>query len=137
LFSTTTRNQIKNLIGRHINQAAINGKYLDIQSMGLYFELLDLLTSGLDINSPINLKTNIFPNPFYDQINVVFELPNLQRIEVSLFDNEGKIIRIIDSGQKIKGTYNYTINGIDLKAGIYFIVLQTQTGKLSSKINKQ
>ena len=137
LFSITTRNQINNLIGRHINQAAINGKYLDIQSMGLYIELLDLLTSGLDINSPINLKTNIFPNPFYDQINVVFELPNLQRIEVSLFDNEGKLIRIIDSGQKIKGTYNYNINSTNLTAGIYFIVLQTETGKLSSKIIKK
>ena len=137
LFSLTTRNQINNLIGRHINQAAINGKYLDIQSMGLYIELLDLLTSGLDINTPINLKTNIFPNPFYDQINVVFELPNLQRIEVSLFDNEGKLIRIIDSGQKIKGTYNYNINSTNLTVGIYFIVLQTETGKLSSKIIKK
>jgi hypothetical protein len=137
LFSITTRNQINNLIGRHINQAAINGKYLDIQSMGLYIELLDLLTSGLDINTPINLKTNIFPNPFYDQINVVFELPNPQRIDVSLFDNESKLIRIIDSGEKIKGTYNYNINSTNLTAGIYFIVLQTQTEKLSSKIIKQ
>jgi hypothetical protein len=137
LYSITTRNQIINLIGRHINQASINGKYLDVQSIGLYIELLNLLTTGLDINFPIKLKTNIFPNPFYDQINVVFELPNPQRIDVSLFDNAGKLIRIIDSGEKIKGTYNYNINSTNLTAGIYFIVLQTETGKLSSKIIKQ
>ncbi len=137
LYSTTTRNQIKDLIGRHINQAAINGRYLDVQSMGLYIELLNLLTLGIDINFPINLKTTIFPNPFYDQTNVVFELPNPQIIEVSLYDNSGKLIKIIDSGQKIKGTYNYTINGSDLTAGIYFVVLQTETGKLSSKIIKE
>jgi hypothetical protein len=125
------------LIGRHINQAAINGKYLDIQSMGLYIELLDLLTTNLDINFPINLKTNIFPNPFYDQTNVVFELPNAQKIEVSIYDNSGKLIRIIDSGEKIQGTYNYTINGSNLTAGIYFVVIETPTGKLSSKIIKQ
>jgi hypothetical protein len=137
LYSTTTRNQINNLIGRHINQAAINGKYLDIQSMGLYIELLNLLTLSIDLNFPINLKTNIFPNPFTDQTNVVFELPNEQIINVSLYDNSGKLISVIDSGHKIKGTYNYTINGYNLTAGIYFVVLQTTTGMLSSKIIKQ
>ncbi len=137
LYSTTTRNQIKDLIGKHINQAAINGSYLDVQSMGLYIELLNLLTLGIDSNLPINIKTNIFPNPFYDQTNVVFELPNQQIIEVSLYDNAGKLIMIIDSGKKTKGTYNYTINGSNLKAGIYFVVIETPTGKLSSKIIKQ
>lgn len=137
LYSSTTRNQIKNLIGRHINQAAINGKYLDVQSMGLYIELLNLLTLSIDLNFPINLKTNIFPNPFTDQTNVAFELPNGQIISVSLYDNSGKLISVIDSGHKIKGTYNYTIKGSNLTAGIYFVVLQTTTGKLSSKIIKQ
>jgi hypothetical protein len=137
LYSITTRNQINDLIGRHINQAAINGKYLDVQSMGLYIELLDLLTTDLNINFPINLKINIFPNPFYDQTNVVFELPNAQKIEVSLCDNAGKLIRIIDSGEKIKGTYNYSIDSSNLTAGIYFITLKTETRKLSSKIIKQ
>lgn len=137
LYSTATRNQIENLIGRHINQAAINGKYLDIQSMGLYIELLNLLISSIDINFPISLKTNIFPNPFTDQTNIVFELPEAQNIKVALYENTGKLITVIDSGQKIKGTYNYTINDYNLTAGIYFVVLQTTTGKLSSKIIKQ
>ncbi len=137
LYSITTRNQIKDLIGRHINQAAINGKYLDVQSMGLYIELLNLITTDLDVNFPINLKTNIFPNPFYDQTNIVFELPNAQKIQVSLHDNAGKLISIIDSGEKIQGTYNYIINGSHLTAGIYFVVIETPTGKLSSKIIKQ
>jgi hypothetical protein len=137
LYSITTRNQIKDLIGRHINQAAINGKYLDVQSRGLYIELLNLITTDLDVNFPINLKTNIFPNPFYDQTNIVFELPNAQKIQVSLHDNAGKLISIIDSGEKIQGTYNYIINGSHLTAGIYFVVIETPTGKLSSKIIKQ
>ena len=137
LCSAATRNQIKDLIGRHINQAAINGKYLDVQSMGLYLELLTALTSGIDISLPVNVKTNIFPNPFRDQTNVVFELSLPQKIEVSLSDNTGKLIKIIDSGQKTKGTYSYTINAADLPEGNYFVVLQTETGKLSSKIIKQ
>lgn len=137
LFSIPTRNQINNLIGSHINQAAINGKYLDVQSMGLYIELLNLLTLGIDINFPINLKTTIYPNPFTDQANVVFELSEGQNINVSLYDNTGKFITLIDSGLKIKGTYNYIINGSNLTKGIYFVVLKTPSGTLSSKIIKQ
>ncbi len=137
LYSTTTRNQIKDLIGRHINQAAINGKYLDVQSMGLYIELLNLLTLDIDINFPVNLKTTIFPNPFNDQTNVVFELPKSQKITISLYDNSGKLFKLIDSGLKTKGTYNYIIDGSNLTKGIYYVVLQTESGKLSSKIIKQ
>lgn len=137
LYSTATRNQIINLIGRHINQATVNGKYLDVQSMGLYIALLNLLTTGLDINSPINLKTHIFPNPFHDQIIIDFELPNAQKIDVLLYDNAGKLMRNIDCGEKTKGTYHYKIDGTNLSSGIYFMVIQTETGIESTKIIKQ
>jgi Secretion system C-terminal sorting domain len=137
LYSADTKSQIEDFIGRHINQAAINGKYLDVQSLGLYMELLNLLTSGIEFNFPINLKTNIFPNPFADDTNVVFELPHAQQIEVALYDNTGRIIRMLDSGQKIRGTYNYTIEGSQLPSGVYFVVLQTETEKISSRVVKQ
>jgi len=137
LYSAATRSQINNLIGRHINQATINGKFLDVQSMGLYIELLNLLTIGNEINFPMNLKTNIFPNPFIQQVNIVFELPDPQKIEVSLYNSTGKKIRIIDVGQKVRGTYSYSIEGTQLPAGMYFVVLQTESGTLTSKIIKQ
>jgi len=137
LYSAATRSQINNLIGRHINQATINGKFLDVQSMGLYIELLNLLTIGNEINFPMNLKTNIFPNPFTHQANIVFDLQDTQKMEVSLYNSTGKKIRIIDVGQKIRGTYSYSIEGTQLPAGMYFVVLQTENGTLSSKIIKQ
>lgn len=136
LFASSARNELKNLIGRHINQAAINGKFLDIQSIGLYLELLDLLTLGQNENFPVDLKTSIFPNPFNTQTNVTFELLDAQDITLSLCDHAGKRIALIDSGQKIKGTYTYTINGANLTTGICFVLLQTATGNYSSKICK-
>ncbi len=137
LYSTTTRNQIKNLIGQYINQAATNGKYLDVQSMGLYIELLNLITTGINTSHPSNLKTTVFPNPFAGLTNITIELPEAQNIKVSLCDNSGKFIKIIDSGLKIKGTHNYSIDGSNLPAGKYFVVLQTKTEMISSEIIKQ
>ncbi len=137
LYATSTRLQVKNLIGRHINQAALNGKYLDIQSMGLYLELLNILTLGNDLNAQIDLKVNCSPNPFSDQIYLAFDLPGAQYIQVSLYDNLGKLINSIDTGHKIKGTYSYTISGSNLSNGIYFVELQTPNGRFRSKNIKQ
>lgn len=137
LYSASTRIQIKNLIGRHINQAALAGNYLDVQSMGLYLEMLDSLSLGIDSKIPIKLKSNIFPNPFTEQTTVIFELPQTQLIRVLLCDHLGHLIEEIDSGIKITGTYNYTIAGSNLPTGIYFIIVETEQGKRSLKIIKQ
>ncbi len=137
LYSTTLRNQIRDLLGRYINQAAVNGKYLDVQSMGSYIELLGNLTTGIDENTAMTLPSSLFPNPFTEELNFAFELTNEQTITVSLFDRAGKLLHVIDSGKKIKGRYTYTIPGADLATGVYFVVLETATGKLSSKIIKQ
>lgn len=137
LYTATTRNLIIDLIGRHINQAAINGKYLDCQSMGLYIELLNMLALGIDLNADIKIKSNSCPNPFTDQTQVMFEIPIAQNVNVSLYDSNGQLITVIDKGSKNKGTHNYIINGSHLRAGIYYVVLRTDTGYFSSKIIKQ
>jgi len=137
LYTNTTRNQIKDLLGRHINQAFINGKYLDVQSFGLYIELLNSLTAGIDTNLPLNHGATVFPNPFMEQANVVFELPDNLFIDLSLYDMMGKLVKIVDTGFKIKGTYTYTINGTDLPLGTYLLELNTDKGKSISKIIKQ
>lgn len=136
LFTATTKNQLNSLIGRYISQAAINGKYLDVQTMGAYIELLGYLTLGNTQEAAIAEKT-ISPNPFSDKLNISFEYKETTFIKVSLYNNQGKLISIIDNGNRIKGTYNYTIDSSYLVPGVYYVVLQTPKGLLSSKIIKQ
>lgn len=136
LYSTAIRSQIKDLIGRHINQAALNGRYLDIQSMGLYIELLSLLTVGLETNSA-NLKITVFPNPVIDNINIICETPSSQILEVLLFDYTGKLVNVIHSAYEENGVYNSSINTSNLTPGCYFLFTRTDTGIEISKIIKQ
>ena len=136
IFTDETRIEIRNLIGRHINQAALNGKYLDVQSLGLYIELLGEITVNIDSPFPLNLKSNIFPNPFSEETNIVFELNSKQEIEVSLHDITGKLIKILDAGNKIEGTYSYTISN-EIAAGTYIVTFATPKGKMSAKLIKQ
>lgn len=110
----TLKDSITDLIGRHINQSAINGLH--------------------DITFPIDLKANIFPNPCNGITNLVFDLDKAQNISVQLFDINGKLLQTIDTGQTIKGTYNYQIDFSAYNSGIYFIILRTDERRYTQKI---
>ena len=69
IIPNTLKDSISDLIGQHINQSVINGKYLDIPSMGEYIELLDLITGINDITYPLGLKVNVFPSPTDNIVN--------------------------------------------------------------------
>lgn len=137
LYPAATRRQINDLIGRHLNQAMINGKYLDVQSLGLYTELLRLVALGTTTDFLRNTKSYVFPNPFTEQANVIFELSKAQEVKVSLYNSAGKLVRLMDSGNKSKGTYSYTISGANLNPGLYMVVVQSDTGKFSCKLLKK
>ena len=134
IIPSTLEDSITDLIGQHINQSAINGKYLDIPTMGEYLELLALLSGINDITYPIGLEVNIFPNPTNGITNLVFDIAETDNIVLALFDISGQLIKIIDQGQKIKGTCSYQIDLSQQPSGIYLITLKTITRKYTLKI---
>jgi hypothetical protein len=64
----------------------MNGKYPDIQSMGMYLELLSDLAFGNDDKFFLNLNPDICPNPFFTHTNIVFTLASTGNVKVSLYD---------------------------------------------------
>jgi hypothetical protein len=136
IIPQSLKDSITDLIGKHINQSAANGKYLDVPTMGEYLELLSSF-SGLDeINLPNDLKLNIFPNPTCHITNLTFNISAPENITLSLFNINGQLLKIIDVGQKSKGTCRYQIDLSDFTSGVYVITLQTNKSKYSKKIIK-
>ncbi|MBC7411872.1 MAG: T9SS type A sorting domain-containing protein [Bacteroidia bacterium] len=136
ILPQTLKDSITDLIGKHINQSAINGKYLDIPTMGDYLELLSLINGVDEIKFPIGLKVNIFPNPTNDITNLTFNIQESENIILSLFNINGQLIKKIDQGQKMKGTYSYQIDFSVYPSGIYILTLQTNRRKYSQEIIK-
>lgn len=134
IISTTLKDSIEDLIGQHINQSAINGKYLDIPTMGEYLELLGLFTGINDINYPIGLEVNIFPNPTNGITNLAFNISETDNIVLSLCDINGRLVKIIAEERKNKGTYNYQIDLSHCQNGIYFLIIKTSKQKYTQKI---
>ncbi|MBI2258441.1 MAG: T9SS type A sorting domain-containing protein [Flavobacteriia bacterium] len=133
IISDFLRDSISNLIGKHINQSFENGKYLDVPTMGEYLELLDVLSSVDEIENSKNLKINIFPNPTNKIININFNILEQDNIDLSIYDNKGQLVQVIDKGKKSKGNYNYQFDFSGNRNGVYFITLCSSYGKTTQK----
>ena len=102
--------------------------------MGEYLELLGLLSGIIDITYPIGLKVNISPNPTNGITNLVLNFAETDNIVLLLFDINGRLVKTMDQGQKIKGTYSYQIDLSQQQSGIYFLTLKTTKRKYTQKI---
>ena len=110
---------------------------------GIYTLKMKVLKSGFNLNwfdfefvsslSVADLKNNtisIYPNPVSDQFQI--NLNNQQKIlNLKILDVNGRIVKRIKPNLS-RNTYQLS----NLKAGIYFLLLETDKGRLEKKIIK-
>lgn len=93
----------------------------------------------LEINENINdlefKINNVYPNPFNPTTNINFDLNNLEKISISVFDLNGNIVeKLIDDKLMEPGNYNITWNASDRASGIYFINFSSNEKTSTQKI---
>ena len=71
-----------------------------------------------------------YPNPFNPITNIIVELPLLSKIELTVYDINGKTVQTIFKGFLDAGQYQFTFDGSGLPSGIY--IYQLKTGKFVS-----
>jgi len=62
----------------------------------------------------------VFPNPFKDDVNIVYELPNAANVSIEVYSLEGKRMESLVNQRQLKGTYRYTFNAPET-TGIYIV----------------
>jgi len=137
ILPSSLKDSVSNLIGQHINQAAINGKYLDVPSMGEYIELLNLTAGINDLKSQQDYKIHVFPNPTSDAIQLAITLAENDIIDLTINNSYGQLIHTIDQGEKALGSYYYQVDLSKEESGVYFLVMSINGNKYSKKIIKQ
>lgn len=135
IIPQSVKDSITHLIGRHINQSSINGKYLDVPTMGEYIELL-ALTSGINNTTFLKPYLKIYPNPTNKISNINLNIERETEIEVFLSNIMGETIKTIDHGQKKSGILTYQIDLSSFENGLYILNLKTNMGTYSQKIVK-
>lgn len=78
-----------------------------------------------------------YPNPFETQTNVSFTLENEKKVELNVYDMIGKQVMNLTKGNLQGGSHNFTIDGSDLGAGVYFIKLKVDNRESVMKIVHQ
>ena len=70
------------------------------------------------------LKQN-YPNPFNPETTISYQLATASKINLTIYNMEGKVVRRIESGTRDAGSYKIKWNGLDEKnqqvsSGVYF-----------------
>jgi uncharacterized delta-60 repeat protein len=100
--------------------------------------LLNNLNLGIvdfHTNSPMAF---FYPNPIEQNSTLEYSLKNSETVSISLFDVQGKRIKVfVDNQKQQKGDYQQLLEfPTDLAKGVYFIIMSSSEGQLNIKIVK-
>lgn len=95
--------------------------------------LMEFNKNGIvDINNqssfiPLDFKIEkVYPNPFNPSTKISYSLKKSSAIELKLFDINGRMIKIIESGFKPAGSYEINLSAEGLSSGVYFFSLYSE-----------
>jgi len=85
--------------------------------------------------------SNAYPNPFSDEITILFEIEQESFISLKIYDLSGKVVKTLINHNLASGKHSIIWNGRDnsekeLPAGFYVYEISTNKGDLRRKIAK-
>jgi Secretion system C-terminal sorting domain len=61
-----------------------------------------------------------YPNPFNPVTVIKYQLPQAAYVSIKLYDQLGKVVKVLYEGEQQTGYYEASVDGKDLASGIYF-----------------
>ncbi|MBE2254620.1 MAG: T9SS type A sorting domain-containing protein [Ignavibacteria bacterium] len=99
---------------------------------------IDLNTISVNqISTEVPEKFNLwqnYPNPFNPETKIRFSVPGKSKVELKVFDINGKEVGNLVNSEFSAGEYEYTFSGINLPSGIYFYTLKTNNFSETKKM---
>ena len=89
-----------------------------------------------ELNSKLfafNLEQN-YPNPFNPSTTITYSLESPSNIQLILYDALGRKIDILYDGHKDVGKHTTIFEAQNLPSGLYYLMLQTETKRLTRKL---
>ena len=115
-----------------------NGNYSTYQDFNLNVSELHFSGNILNIEqlnkNNKDVKLTIYPNPASQQTVISFNLPESTKLKISLYNNQGKLITVINEGQYIAGDHVVNFNAANYDSGIYLMKFETENYLLHEKM---
>lgn len=83
-----------------------------------------------------NLKTNVYPNPTNDVVNIDFVLQNSDTVSLRLTTIHGQVIKEVKLNG-ITGMQTTTLDLSNQSTGMYFVTIATETESFTAKVVKR
>ncbi|MCK4965870.1 T9SS type A sorting domain-containing protein, partial [bacterium] len=123
------------------------GKYNNItETISVLPEKSDTLkfiidnVTGLEEDIPAEFDFNVYnyPNPFNSNTSIIYSLPKLSKIELTIYNIEGQEVITLSEGLFDRGRYSTIWNGRNsageaVSSGIYFCRLKNNPGQIKVK----
>ncbi len=102
------------------------------------YSLATLILSGFNTDNVINPNDiDVFPNPFYDKLNIVFHSQDTQSVVIDIVDLTGRLVYSSKKLHRKSGLNYFRINNLEnLREGIYIIKIFSEGNIISKKIMK-
>ncbi|MBN1434391.1 metallophosphoesterase [Candidatus Fermentibacterales bacterium] len=97
----------------------------------LDIEMNPLSVEEEGVAGPVSLTSS--PNPFSSSTTIDFELPEAGHVRLDVFDISGRLIETLVDGEMTAGQHSVEINGCELEAGVYLLVMRTPGSTASVK----
>lgn len=104
----------------------------DIQLRGMEGEFTSVENVS-DTPQSLLLHQN-YPNPFNPSTTIRYELPESQRVKVSVYDMLGREVAVVVDDIKTAGSHSVTWDASEMSSGIYLYVLQTGAFQTTRKM---
>ena len=75
-----------------------------------------------------------YPNPFNPSTTITYSLESPSNIQLILYDALGREINTLYYGYKNAGEYTTILNAHNLSSGLYYLILETETNRLTRKL---
>lgn len=76
----------------------------------------------------------ITPNPATRDLLFQYTIPQKAKIDLNLYDNSGRLVRRIFTGEKLTGTYSEKISLNNYPNGVYHLLLKTSNAIIKRKL---
>lgn len=85
-----------------------------------------------------SLALSVYPNPFNASTDIHFDLPQTQHVDLVIYAIDGRRVVALANGVMEVGSHSIPWRGVDgggrpTASGVYFIVLRTADGQVTSK----
>ena len=75
-----------------------------------------------------------YPNPFNPKTNITYSLESPSNIQLIVYDALGRKIDTLHDGHKDVGKHTTIFEAHNLSSGLYYLILQTETKRLTRKL---